>query len=104
MQKVSAIIVLLCCAAVMGRANDAPPVWLNDVDANAKERVLYCTETVAALTSVYPVLRTAGGFAAQQKVKWCAAKQQMVRSISYDGAYCWLMDDGAEVNERIDSD
>ena len=28
------------------------------------------------------VLRTAGGFGAHQKVKWCAAKQQMVRSKS----------------------
>ena len=85
MQRVFAIIVLLCCAALMGRVNEAPPVWLNAVDTNAMERVLYCTDTVAALTSVCPVLRTAGGFGAHQKVKWCAAKQQMVRSKSSDG-------------------
>ena len=80
MRKGFAIIVSLCCAALMGRANEAPPVWLNAVDTNAMERVLYCAEIVAALTSVYPVLRTAGGFGAQQKGKWCAAKQQTVRS------------------------
>ena len=70
MQKGFAIIVVLSCAALMGRANEAPP------------------------TSFYPVLRTAGGFGAQQKIKCCAAKQQMVRSISDDGAYCVVMDDG----------
>lgn len=87
---------LVVCAALMGRANEAPPAWVNAVDTNAQERVLYCTDTVAALTSVCPALRTAGGFSAQQKIKCCVAKQQMVRTISDDGAYCWLMDDGAE--------
>ena len=76
--------------AGMGLSAEAPPAWVNAVDTNAMERVLYCAEIVAALTSVCPVLRTAGGFGAQQKMKWCAAKQQMVRSISDDGAYCWL--------------
>ena len=89
-QRVFAIIVLLCCAALLGRANEAPPAWVNAVDTNAMERVLYCSDTVAALTSVYHVLRTAGGFGAQQKIKCCAVKQQMVRSISHDSAYCWL--------------
>lgn len=41
-------------------------------------------------------LRTAGGFAAQQKVKRCAAEHQMVRTISPDGVHCLVMDDGAE--------
>jgi hypothetical protein len=104
MQKGFAIIVLLCCAVLMDRANEAPPVGVNDVDINATERVLYCTDTVAALTSVCPVLRTAGGFGAQQKIKCCAAKQQMVRTISDDGAYCWVMDDGVVSNERFYSD
>ena len=80
MQKGFAIIVLLCCAVGVGVAADAPQAWINAVDTNAMERVLYCAETVAALTSVCPVLRTAGGFAAQQKMKWCAAEQQIVRS------------------------
>ena len=40
MQKGFAIIVLLCCVAYMGRANDAPQAWVNDVDANTMERVL----------------------------------------------------------------
>jgi len=40
MQKVFAIIVLLCCAALMGRANEAPPAWVNAVDTNAMKRVL----------------------------------------------------------------
>ena len=34
MQKVFAMIVLLCCAAYMGRANEAPPVWINDAVTN----------------------------------------------------------------------
>lgn len=100
MQKVLVIIVLLCCAVLMGRANGAPPVRVNAVDTNTMERALYCAETVAALTSFYPVLRTTGGFGAQQKIKCCAAKQQMVRTISDDGAYCWLMDDWAEADDK----
>ena len=40
MQKVFAIVVLLCCAVLMGRANEAPPAWVNAVDTNAMERVL----------------------------------------------------------------
>ena len=65
MQKVFAIIVLFCFAALMGSANEAPPVGVNDVDTNATERGLYCTDTVAELTSFYPALRTAVGFGAQ---------------------------------------
>ena len=41
MLKVFAIIVLLCCAASIGRAADAPPAWINAVDTNAMERVLF---------------------------------------------------------------
>jgi len=40
MQKVVAIIGLLCCVAAGCSANDAPPTWVNDGDANAMERVL----------------------------------------------------------------
>ena len=40
MQKVFAIIVLLCCAALMGRANEASQAWVNAFDTNAVERVL----------------------------------------------------------------
>lgn len=40
MQKDFAISVLLCCAALMGRADEAPPAWVNVVDMNAMERVL----------------------------------------------------------------
>lgn len=51
MQKVFAIIVLLCCAAVMGRSNEAPQAWVNAVDTNAMERVLLdYTNNVAVLT------------------------------------------------------
>ena len=51
MQKVFAIIVLLCCAALMGRANEAPPVWVNAVVMNAMERVLvHCMDNEAVLT------------------------------------------------------
>ena len=41
MQKVFVIIVLFCFAALMGRANEAPPAWVNAVDTNAMERVLF---------------------------------------------------------------
>ena len=40
MQKVFAIIVLLCCAAGVCHANDALQAWVNAVDTNAMERVL----------------------------------------------------------------
>jgi hypothetical protein len=50
MQKVFAIVVLLCCAVLMGRANDAPPAWVNAVDANAMEGVLNYTGNEAVLT------------------------------------------------------
>ena len=40
MQKCMAIIGLLCCAAGVCRAGDAPPAWVNAVDTNAMERVL----------------------------------------------------------------
>ena len=72
MLKVFAIIVLLCCAVSICRANDVPPAWVA-VDTNAMERVLCCAETVAGVTSVLSALRTAGRFGAQQKVKWCAS-------------------------------
>ena len=89
MQKGFAIIVLLCCAAGICRADDAPPAWVNYVDTNAMEKVfLDCTKRMAGLASVSSALRTAGSFGAQQKMKWCAAKQQMVRTISPDGARC----------------
>ena len=41
MQRVFAIIVLLCCAAGICRADDAPPAWINAVDTNAMERMLF---------------------------------------------------------------
>ena len=41
MQKVVAIIVLLCCTAGICWADDAPPAWINAVDTNAMERVLF---------------------------------------------------------------
>ena len=41
MQKVFAISGLLCCAAGICRADDAPPAWVNAVDTNAMERVLF---------------------------------------------------------------
>ena len=48
MQKVFAIIVLLCCAVGICLADDAPPAWINAVDANAIERVLLdCTNNEA---------------------------------------------------------
>ena len=40
MQRVFAIIGLMCCAVSMGRANEAPQTWVNTVDTNAMERVL----------------------------------------------------------------
>lgn len=40
MQKVFAISVLICCAALMGRADEAPPAWVNAVDTNVMEMVL----------------------------------------------------------------
>ena len=40
MQKVFAIIVLLCCVAGVCRAGDAPPALVNTADTNAMERVL----------------------------------------------------------------
>ena len=40
MQKVVAIIGLLCYAAAICRVGDAPPAWVNDGDMNAMERVL----------------------------------------------------------------
>jgi len=53
MPKVFAIIVLLCCAALMGRANEAPPAWVNAVVKNAMERVLlHCMDNESVLT--YP--------------------------------------------------
>ncbi len=41
MQKVFAIIVLLCCVVPVCCAGDAPPAWINAVDTNAMERVLF---------------------------------------------------------------
>ena len=41
MPKIIAIIVLLCCAAEICWADDAPPAWVNAVDTNAMERVLF---------------------------------------------------------------
>ena len=88
MPRFFAIIVLLCCAAEICWAGDAPPAWVNYVDTNAMEKVfLDCTNNMAGVTSVLSALRTAGGFGAQQKMKWCAAKQQMVRTISPDDAH-----------------
>ena len=49
MQKVFAIIVLLCCAAGVCRAGDAPPSGVNAVDTNAMEKVLDYTNDVAEL-------------------------------------------------------
>ncbi len=50
MQKGFAIIVLLCCAAGICRADDAPQVWVNAVDTNAMERgALNHTNNVAVL-------------------------------------------------------
>ena len=40
MQKGFAIIALLCCAASICRANEAPPALVNTADTNAMERVL----------------------------------------------------------------
>lgn len=41
MQKVFVIIGLLCCAVGVCCAGDAPPAWVNAVDTNAMERVLW---------------------------------------------------------------
>ena len=50
MQKVFAIIALLCCVAFMGRANEAPPARVKAVDTNTVERVLLdCADNVAVL-------------------------------------------------------
>lgn len=47
MQKGFGIVVLLCCAALMGRANEASQAWVNAFDTNAMERVLLgCTDNV----------------------------------------------------------
>ena len=50
MPKVFAIVVLLCCAVSVCRAGEAPPAWVNAVDTNAMEMVLFgCTNNVAVL-------------------------------------------------------
>ena len=41
MPKFFAIIVLLCCAVGVCRADDAPQAWVNAVDTNVMERVLF---------------------------------------------------------------
>lgn len=50
MQKGFALIVLLCCAAPLCRANETPPAWVNAVDTNAMERVLYYMDNLKVLT------------------------------------------------------
>lgn len=43
MQKGLVIVVLLCCAAGICQADDAPPVRVNVTDANAMENVSVLT-------------------------------------------------------------
>lgn len=51
MQRVFAIIALLCCTASICRANAAPQAWVNAVDTNAMEKVLLgYTDNVGVLT------------------------------------------------------
>ena len=53
MQKGLAIVGLLCCAAGICRADEAPPAWVNAVVKNAMERVLlHCMDNESVLT--YP--------------------------------------------------
>ena len=47
MPKFLVIIALLCCAAGICRADEAPPACVNSVDTNAKEReLLDCADII----------------------------------------------------------
>ena len=57
------------------------------------------------MESLLVVLRTAGGFGAHQKVKWCAAKQQIVLSKSNSDGWgkdqCCLTQSALMVDQSI---